>query len=189
MGAFFMDKRIKYTFSQKLLAVRSITAGRESCLSAASKIGSKENTVQRWLRLYKLHGAKGLKVRNGSYEGHFKLRVVRYMLKNKLSLIQTAAIFAIPQDSAVARWLKIYQVFGKRGLLNETRGRKKSLMAKKTKKKKDTTADPSAEKVAALQKELEYLRAENAFLKKLDALIQQEEVAKAQGKRPKSSRN
>jgi transposase len=185
-----MDKRVKYTFNQKLKAVQSITAGRESCLTAARKIGSKENTVQRWLRLYKRHGPKGLRIKNGSYDGHFKFRVVRYMLKNNLSLIQTAVFFAIPQDSAVGRWLRIYQRYGREGLLKEARGRKKSLMAKKThKKKKSTIADQSAEKVAAMQKELEYLRAENAFLKKLDALIQQEESAKAQAKRPKPSRN
>lgn len=185
-----MDKRIKYSFNQKLSAVRSITAGRESCLSAARKIGSKENTVQRWLRLYKAHGATGLTARNGSYDGHFKVRVVRYMLKNKLSLIRTAAVFAIPQDNAVARWLRIYEHSGTAGLLKETRGRKKAQMTKKIKKKRDTSAtDPKAEKVAALQKEVEYLRAENAFLKKLDALIQQEKVAKAQSKRQKPSGN
>jgi transposase len=183
-----MDKRVKYTFNQKLLAVRSITSGRESCLTAARKIGSNKATVQRWLRLYKQHGAKGLTVRSGSYKGSFKLYVVRYMLKNKLSIVQTAAIFAIPQHSAVSRWLKTYQGYGQAGLL-KARERKKSLMAKKIKKKKGTTADPSAEKVAALQKELEYLRAENAFLKKLDALIQQEKAAKAQSKQQKPSRN
>lgn len=185
-----MDKRVKYTFDQKLSAVKSIVASRESCLTAARKIGSKKNTVQRWLRLYKQHGAQGLRIRNGCYDGHFKLRVVRYMLKNKLSLIQTAAIFAIPQDSAVARWLRAYQHYGQSGLLKETRGRKKSVMAKKTKKKqKDTADDKSADKITALQKELEYLRAENAFLKKLDALIQKEETAKAQNKRSKPSGN
>ena len=183
-----MDKRVKYTFNQKLLAVRSITSGQESNLTAARKIGCNKAIIQRWVRLYKQHGVKGLSLKNGSYKESFKLYVVRYMLKNKLSILQTAAIFAIPQHSAVSRWLKAYKCYGQAGLI-ETRGRKKSLMAKKIKKKKGTIADPSAEKVAALQKELEYLRAENAFLKKLDALIQQEEAAKAQSKQQKSSRN
>ena len=186
-----MDKRIKYSFNQKLSAVRSITAGRESCLSAARKIGSKENTVQRWLRLYKEHGSPGLKIRKGSYDGQFKLRVVRYMLKNKLSLIRTATFFAIPQDHVVGRWLKIYQCWGAAGLLKETRGRKKSLMTPKSSRKKKARSgtDPATEKLAALQKEVEYLRAENAFLKKLDALIQQEKIAKAQSERQKPSGN
>jgi transposase len=185
-----MDKRIKYSYKQKLSAVLSITGGRESCLSAARKIGSKENTVQRWLRLYKQHGPEGLTIRNGSYAGQFKLRVVRYMLENHLSLIQTATYFAIPQDSAVGRWLKTYQCLGSAGLLKDTRGRKKTQMTKKTNKKKEvSTTELASEQLTALQKEVEYLRAENAFLKKLDALIQQEKASKAQGKRQKPSRN
>ena len=60
---------------------------------------------------------------------------------------------------------------------------------KKSTKKDASNTDLSAEKLAALQKEVEYLRAENAFLKKLDALIQQEKVAQAQSKRQKPSRN
>jgi len=59
-------------------------------------------------------------------------------------------------------------------------------MAPKSKKKeKIDRSDTNAAKIAALQKEVEYLRAENAFLKKLDALIQQEEAEKRQ----KPSRN
>ncbi|SKA34456.1 hypothetical protein SAMN04488128_1092 [Chitinophaga eiseniae] len=59
-------------------------------------------------------------------------------------------------------------------------------------KKKKTTrivSNPEAEKLAALQAENEYLRTELAFLKKLDALIQQEKAAKAQGRQQKPSRN
>lgn len=186
-----MDKRIKFSLRQKLSAVRSIIAGRESCLSAARKIGSKENTIQRWLRLYKQHGVNGLKVRNGSYDGDFKVRVVRHMLKNKLSSIQTAVFFAIPQDHVVGRWLKLYECFGAAGLLKENSGSKKSQMGKKIKKKKNgfSAVKPADARTAALEKEVEYLRAENAFLKKLDALIQQENAAKAQSKQQKPSGN
>jgi transposase len=184
-----MDKRIKYTFKQKLSTVRSITAGRESCLSAAKKIGSKENTVQRWLRLYKEHGSRGLVIRNGSYSGRFKLRVIRYMIKNRLSSIRTATLFGLPQDYVVGKWMKKYKCQGAAGLLKETRGRKKSVMSKKTDNKKITFPTGTDAKIAALQKELEYLRAENAFLKKLDALIQQEKAAKGQARRQKPFRN
>ncbi len=166
-------------------------SGRESCISAAKKIGSKKNTVQRWVILYKQHGRQGLQLRNGSYDGNFKVRVVRYMLENKLSFRRTAVIFQIPQDCVLSRWLKIYEHLGAEGLLKESRGRKKSQMNKKTqKKKKGTSASKAAdESVISLQREVEYLRAENAFLKKLDALIQQETAAKAQSKQQKPSRN
>ena len=62
-------------------------------------------------------------------------------------------------------------------------------MAKKLKKKEITSNDPAAQKLVEMQNELEYLRAENAFLKKFNALVQQEEAAKAQARQQKSSGN
>ena len=103
--------------------------------------------------------------------------------------MQTAALFGIPQHSAVRRWLRIYKELGPAGLQAESRGRKKRQMIPGSKKKVTDASDPITEKMAALQKEVEYLRAENAFLKKLDALIQQEKAAKTQAKRPKPSGN
>ncbi len=108
-----------------------------------------------------------------------------------MSLVQAAVIFAIPQDAVVGKWLKIYKRCGADGLLTETRGRKRNMMAKKKPIKRKALKVPgtSEEKIVALQKELEYLRAENAFLKKLEALTQQEEAAKAQSKRQKPSKS
>lgn len=187
-----MDKRTKFSVKQKLSALRSILAGRDSCASAAKKIGSKGNTVQRWLIVYKKYGVAGLRMRPGVYSGDFKVLVVRYLLKNRLSLAQTAIYFGIPNDSVVYCWLKIYQCSGVSGLLSQTKGRKKTVMPRKTEKKirkTNSISAESAEDIAALQKEVEYLRAENAFLKKLEALIQQEKPIKAQSKGQKPSRN
>lgn len=179
-----MDKRIKFSLKEKILTVRSITAGRESYKSAARKLGCSNSTVKGWVLRYKQHGLGGLKLRHNSYSGVFKVEVILYMLKNSLSLERTAVSFGIPNISVVYSWLQIYERMGAPGLLKEPRSRKKSSMPKKKKttKEKASSSDQSAEKLTALQKEVEYLRAENAFLKKLDALIQQEKVAKVQSK-------
>jgi transposase len=184
-----MDKRIKYSIKQKEAVVRSILAGRASRSSAAREIGCRKSSVQRWLEQYKHYGVKGFKFRNGSYTGEFKLRVVRYFLKKGLSLNQTASLFEIPNESVIGRWLKTYERYGAAGLLKETRGGKKSTMTKKPRKKAKASSDSAAEKLAELQKEVDYLRAENAFLKKLEALVQQEKATKAQARRQKPSRN
>ena len=184
-----MDKRIKYGQKQKVSTVRSVISGRETILLAARRLACRENTIVRWVRQYKQHGGKGLQVRNGSYTGRFKVRVVCYMLRKGLSLMATAIHFNIPSESAVYRWVKTYERQGSAGLLKETRGRKKTFMPPKTKKKTAEAANTPEEKLAALQKEVEYLRAENAFLKKLDALIQQGKAEKEQSRRPKPSRN
>jgi transposase len=184
-----MDKRIKFSFKQKLQVVRSVIAGQDSIRSAARKINGNHKTVRRWLNCYKQHGNKGLKLRNGSYDGFFKVRVIRHMLKNQLSLIQTAAIFGVPQDDTIGRWLKIYERQGAAGLLVRTQSQKKVIMGKKPKKDKNLSNKTAEEQLAALQAENEYLKAENAFLKKLDALIRQEKAAKAQSKRQRPSTN
>ena len=184
-----MDKRVKYSVRQKESVVRSILAGRQSITGAAQELGCMRSAVKRWMVQYREHGVKGFSIRNGSYEGAFKLMVVRYYLKKELSLNQTACHFNIPNESAIHRWLKTYERYGTEGLLKKSSGRKRSPMAKKPRKKEPASSDPAAEKLAALQRENEYLRAENAFLKKLEALVQQEKAAKAQVRPPKPSRN
>lgn len=185
-----MNRKVKYNLEEKLAIVRAVNRGQHSCGSAAKQLGTNLTTVRRWVNLYKHHGKKGLKSGHRGYNGVFKLKVIRCMLKNHLSLMETSARFGIPQDCTVAKWLAKYQTQGIEGLLKETRGRKRSVMSKKSKKKTDSTSSGSEEKtLAALKAEVEYLRAENAFLKKLDALIQEEEAAKTQGKQQKPSGN
>ena len=184
-----MDKRTKYSIKQKEAVVRSILRGRASCTGAAREMGCRKSAIERWLEQYKQNGVKGFTFRNGSYDGRFKLQVVQYYLKKRLSLNQTASHFKIPNESAIVRWLKTYERCGATGLWKETRGRKKSTMIKKPGKKVKASSDSETEKLVKLQQEVEYLRAENAFLKKLEALVQQEKAAKAQARRQKPSRN
>lgn len=184
-----MDKRVKYSIKQKQLAVRAVLGGRETCRSAARSLGCHKSAVQRWLKQYKQHGTKGFKIRNGSYDGAFKVRVVQHIRRNGVSLPQAASHFNIPNESTIHSWLKIYEQRGATGLLKGRRGGKASTMTKKPGKKAPIPTDPATEKLAEMQKELDYLRAENAFLKKLRALVQQKEAAKAQARRPKSSGN
>ncbi|MFB6454966.1 helix-turn-helix domain-containing protein [Chitinophaga sp. Hz27] len=171
-----MDKRIKYSSSQKLIIVKAVISGKESCCSAAVKIGTTDTVILRWVNLYRHHGGAVFDRSAGRYSGQFKVRVIQYMLKKQLSLTQTAAFFGVPQDCTVGLWLKKYKELGANGLLVETRGRK-SIMAKKGKNKVVKSTTDAEAKLLALQKENEYLRAENAFLKKLDALIQEEKQA------------
>jgi transposase-like protein len=146
------------------------------------------SAIKRWLAQYKKHGVKGFTIRNGFYDRAFKLLVIRYYLGKGLSLNQTASHFNIPNESTIVSWVKAYKRYGAEGLLNKTRGRKRSLMAKKP-KKKHASSDPAAEKLAVLERENAYLRAENAFLKKLEALVQEEKAVKAQARQQKPSGN
>jgi transposase len=185
-----MDKRIKYSFKQQLSSVRSVLEGDESIRSIARQLGCDKKTIQRWLMLYQQHGVAGLQFRHGSYTGEFKLKVIHHMLDNHLTLSQVAAIFGVPNDSTVGRWLIVYERQGVAGLLEaKQRGRKKTMKPEKPKKIKDASSSPAEQQLAALQAENEYLRAENAFLKKLKALIEEEEAAKASRGQQKPSKD
>lgn len=183
-----MDKRVKYSVKQKATLVRSILSGELSIKGAARTLGCHKSCIQRWLSQYNQAGIKGFRFRNGHYDYRFKLQVVRYHLKKGLSFRQTASHFKIPNESVLSTWMKNYERLGAAGLVNKQRGRKKTTMTQKSRKKADTANDPVTEKLLALQQEVAYLRAENALLKKLEALAQ-EEAAKTQARQQKPSGN
>ena len=99
---------------------------------------------------------------NRRYTPEFKITVVETMQKEKMSYNETAREFEIPQgDKTVARWERIYLEEGKEGLHVERRGRKAT--GRPPKIKKEIEEDLIAE--------VQRLRAENAYLKKLNALV------------------
>lgn len=186
-----MERKFRISLETKKVAVLSVVSGKETCISAAQKVGCHRSSVQNWVVFYRKHGMKGLNLPWRTYSEEFKVEVIDYMLKNRLSLVRTAAHFGIPNSNMVKGWRKLYDSKGWVGLHQQFSERKTTKMTNKKKggKKEEPDLDQSAQKLAELQKEVEYLRAENAFLKKLDALIREEEAGKAQSKRPKSSRN
>lgn len=95
---------------------------------------------------------------NKRYTPEFKIKVVETMHREKLSYRETARQFDI-SNSRVTAWERIYIEEGADGLYAERRGRKSTGRPPKIKKEEDLIA------------EVQRLRAENAYLKKLDALV------------------
>lgn len=126
--------------------------------------------LRNWLAHYNHGGINQLLHKNRSYTPDFKLKVLEHRWLHGLSLKETAAIFAIPNPSAIYSWEKLYLACGKSGLLPEMKGR--SSMKYKPKKQKQKTEKTYLEQLEA---ENAFLKMENAFLKKYNALIQQEE--------------
>ena len=98
---------------------------------------------------------------NKRYTPEFKIKVVETMHKEKLSYCETARQFDISDHHRVANWERIYLEEGKEGLYIERRGRKSTGRPKKLKKEVEED----------LISEVQCLRAENAYLKKLNALV------------------
>ena len=99
---------------------------------------------------------------NKRYTGEFKQRVVETMMQEKLSYREAARQFDVNDHHRVASWERIYLEEGPEGLYIERRGQgRKGRPPKKLK--------PEVEE--DLLAEVQRLRAENAYLKKLNALV------------------
>ena len=98
---------------------------------------------------------------NKRYTPEFKIKVVETMHNEQMSYRETAREFEISNHDIVAKWERIYLEEGKEGLYIERRGRKST--GRPAKIKKEVEEDLIAE--------VQRLRAENAYLKKLNALV------------------
>ena len=97
------------------------------------------------------------------YSGEFKQEVIETMAREKLSYSEAARRFDVSHHHLIALWERVYREKGAEGLYVDRRGgsRKKSSTAK--------TVKPEGEE--DLLAEVQRLRAENAYLKKLNALV------------------
>lgn len=173
----------KYSYEEKLEAVLRVVDDGMGCGTSAKILGTAKVVVQRWVRRYRQFGAEGLLMKKGSYPGAFKISVIEYMHANHLSLYETAIKFAIPNDTTVGRWERVYYEEGPQALHRDNRGRKSRMSSDKPRKKK---LDKKTEE--DLIAEVQRLRMENEYLKKLQALVQ-ERITRENGKEPPSSTN
>ena len=115
-------------------------------------------------------------VANKKYTPEFKKHVVETMHKEGLSYNETERRFELPSKRAAA-WERIYLEEGAEGFAIERRGRNSAGRPRKL-------AKPVEEDLLA---EVQRLRAENEYLKNLQALVLEEE--RRQHKKRRQSRN
>ena len=160
----------KYTMDFKLSVIQHYLTG-HSYNQTAKFFGIESSIVQNWVRLYQTHGIDGIRPRTSkaSYSPAFKHTAVLQLLAGKS--IRTLAIeLNISNHGLLCQWLKAYQTHGIMGLTPKPKGRRP--MSKSTNK-----SDKAANEHAELLRRIQYLEAENAYLKKLDALIRQKHNA------------
>lgn len=110
-------------------------------------------------------------VPNKRYTSEFKLKVIEDMRGNNLGYKETEIKYGISAHSAIQRWERIYLEEGPDGLCKERRG--KASKVNSPKKGRPPKMDKKVEE--DLIAEVQRLRMENAYLKKLNALVQQRE--------------
>ena len=142
----------------------------------AVHFGIDHATVRKWHASYQLHGMAAFSRNTRGYTVEDKLRVIRRMDEENWSTRQTSAFFNIATPCTVQTWLKRYTEGGADALVDRRRGRTMSKPDNPKPKKPKRLPGKNVKGMTPeeMQRELEYLRAENAYLKKLDALIQEQ---------------
>jgi transposase len=126
--------------------------------------------VRRWVLAFRAHGLDGLKKKFSHYSAEFKLSVLQHMWDNELSYGQTTALFNIRSPGAISAWEHDYRRAGLDALAARPRGRPKSMSVAPS--QPEQTPDDDKRSREELLAELDQLRMENAYLKKLQALVQ-----------------
>lgn len=154
---------MKYTKEFKLKCVEKYKAGKPIPDPGGCKHETFQKKVRTRVRIYDSLGEKGLEHKKRAWNWKDKLEMILKVVGG--NSITEVAISNGLKESLLSKWYKIYQKNGIDGLKLDRRGRPPS-MGKKTKiSNEEKTHDD-------LEKEIEYLRAENDFLKKLHALVQ-----------------
>ena len=171
-----MERKVKYDYAFKLECVKLVLEKHYSYNDVSNQKGLNESNIRKWIGFYKQCGAIGLLPRkNQSYSVAFKLRVLRAIDKDLMSLRESSIKFNIPDTAIIVKWKRDFAKFGLVGLQPKTRGRPISMDTNKRKKRK---SDKPLTREEELLLENEALRCENELLKKLQALIQAEEKAR-----------
>ena len=166
---------MKYNTEKRLEAVQAYLEGAGGWRYVAEQFGVEVTSLRSWVAMYREHGVAGLvrKARGRPYSAEFKLEVITRMVAEQLSCRQTAALFNIRRPDSIGRWRRRYDEGGLAALAS-TVARTEAIVPERS--NKPPTAPPvrSAAAPAAthaeLLREVEQLRAENAYLKKYAAL-------------------
>ena len=104
-------------------------------------------------------------VPNKRYTAEFKQKVVEAVLKNGLSYKEAEKLYEVSGHDRIQSWERIYLTEGPEGLTIERRGRSSTGRARKLAKAVEED----------LIAEVQRLRAENEYLKNMQALVLEDE--------------
>ena len=158
----------KHSIEERLLAVKKCLRG-QAPKYVGRKMGIEPHYVSEWLERYKKDGLSGLQkhpIKRADFAEKSKI-VCEYAEKG-VPLHQICAEYHVSR-SAVESWTRIWRKGGYEALRDIKPIGKGHLGMGRPKKKEPVT------ELEKLQRENELLRAENAYLKKLKALVTERE--------------
>lgn len=155
----------KYNRELKLQAAKLVSENSSSTIGEQFNVSARQ--VRYWSAVYQIHGMNSFLHKELPYSQAFKLNVLTTMRTKEWSLGYTSAYFDLSSPGILFQWYKLYDDGGASQLIPRRKGRP----SMKQRPSQPTPSENMTEK--ELRDELDYLRAENAVLKKLEALAQE----------------
>jgi transposase len=168
----------KYNEQFKLAVVQQYLSGTAGYKAVAKLHGLAYSMVRKWVGLHRQQGAAGLSKKFSHYDAEFRLSVLQHMWDGDLSYGQVAAVFNIRSAGCISQWERCYHGGGIDALVPRSRGKPKKMpMIEDT--KPQLPPDGAEHTRDELVAEVNHLRMEVAYLKKLQALVQSQQRQRA----------
>jgi len=164
----------KYSHEFRIKIVQELESGKPA-KGTAKKYGIPEKAVRRWWANYCESGIEGLVGLKQKYSAEFKLYAIEYRRANELSYLRAAAQVGIPAEGTLFAWEKKYLEYGVEALQDTKKGRLPKV-PKQPPSKKPLSQEEQ------LEERIKQLEMENAYLKKLNALVAEREKSKKKTK-------
>ena len=161
----------KYRYEEKLQLVKDYLDGKKIKPEIKGKYRhSLMSKVRMWSNVYLLKGPYALKVttHHKTWSNKIKLQSIRRILNGE-SRLQVARSLGMNDTKSLREW---YEKYSSLGIIGIESNLKEINAMRPTRYKSDTQLKEENKK---LKKQLEYLQAENEYLKKLKALLEKKE--------------
>ena len=146
----------------------------ETISSLTKAFNIRESNIKYLIALIKKHGYNVLREdKNRVYSKDFKLQTINRILINHESINSVAIDIGLTSSGILDNWLSKFKENGY-NVVEKKKGRKPKSMTKP--KKNNNKALSEKDKIKQLEEENMYLKAENEYLKKLKALVQEKEL-------------
>ncbi len=171
-----------YSHEVRIKATKDYCRGNRDLREVAGRHGVNVSSLRLWVAAYRIHGALGVRTKARKiYSAQFKLDVLQRMRSENLSRRQAAALFNVRRHDMIGIWQRAYDSGGIAALHSTADRSRESTMEESEGERPGKNRIDDQRSRQELLEELQHLRMENAYLKKLKALAQTDKPARESG--------
>ena len=180
---------MRYSYEFKRKCVEMYRSGQWPETPEGIRQENFRNTIRKWVRLEDANGPEVLrhKSSNKAWTEEERLRIVMQVIAGRS--VKSVAIENGIQDGMLYQWVRKYKIFGYNGLVERKKGRpaRNPEMKKININNQRKLDETEYEELIRLRAEVEYIKAENAVIKKEIALREEKQAALLKAKKQRSS--